>query len=226
MSDVYIIAEGQTEQRFVDMVLTPYCAVYGIYLHCTLVKKPGKPGGDVKFERTKKDIRAFLKQRSDTTVCSFVDFYGIKEWPDMEIARAKSEPSDIATAMNAAAVREMKAYCGEVQMLEKRYIPFTAVHEFETLLFSDAMILAEELGIEQELVDAVLSECGTPERINNSPQTAPSKRLEKWCKDRNTSYKKTVQGVTIAKRIGIDKMRRECPLFDQWLIKLGIPELQ
>lgn len=225
MSDVYIIAEGHTEKRFVDMVLTPYCANFEVFLHCIIVKKPGQPGGDVKFGRTKKDIRAFLKQRSDTTVCSFVDFYGIKEWPDMEIARAKSEPSDIAAVLNNAAVREMKAFCGEVQMLEKRYIPFTAVHEFETLLFSDAKILADELGIEQGLVDAVLSECGAPERINNSPQTAPSKRLEKWCQDKKPPYKKTITGITIAQKIGIDKMRRACPLFNQWLEQLGVPAL-
>lgn len=225
MPEVYIIAEGQTEQRFVEKVLAPYCSIHGVFLHCTLAGKNGQAGGDVKFERIKKDVRAFLKQRTDTKVCTFVDFYGIKEWPDLLSARAKSEPSDIAAVMNHAAVREMKAFCAADSRVEERYFPFTSVHEFETLLFSDSKTLAESLGIEKSLVDAVLAECGTPEKINNSPQTAPSKRLEKWCKVKGSTYKKTIMGVTIAEKIGIAQIRRACPLFNQWLEQLGIPPM-
>ena len=89
-----------------------------------------------------------------------------------------------------------------------------AVHEFEALLFSDSGILAEELGIQQIHVDNVLDEFGgNPERINNSPETAPSKRLETWKSD----YKKTTDGIAIAERIGLPAMRAKCPLFDAWL---------
>ena len=65
-------------------------------------------------------------------------------------------------------------------------------------------------------MDKVLAECGSPEQINNSPETAPSKRLEKW----NGQYGKTTDGIAIAAAIGIVRMREKCPLFDAWLCAL------
>ncbi|MCA1787100.1 MAG: DUF4276 family protein, partial [Desulfobacteraceae bacterium] len=54
-----------------------------------------------------------------------------------------------------------------------------------------------------------------PEAINNDPLTAPSKRLDAWSP--NGNFLKTTMGVTIAKAIGIKKIRSECPLFHKWL---------
>ncbi len=58
------------------------------------------------------------------------------------------------------------------------------------------------MSIHKLKVDEVIEECGSPEKINNSPQTAPSKRLERWAHGR---YGKTTSGIVIAKAIGIDK---------------------
>jgi hypothetical protein len=88
------------------------------------------------------------------------------------------------------------------------------VHEFEALLFSDAGTLARHLGIDESKVVTVLSECGSPEAINNNPLTAPSKRLNAWS---NGKFLKTTMGVTIANEIGIERIRNECPLFNEWL---------
>jgi hypothetical protein len=44
-------------------------------------------------------------------------------------------------------------------------------------------------------------------------QTAPSKRLEKL----NTSFKKTTTGIKIAEIVGIPRMRKSCPLFNEWV---------
>lgn len=73
------------------------------------------------------------------------------------------------------------------------------------------------MSIHKLKVDEVIEECGSPEKINNSPQTAPSKRLERWAHGR---YGKTTSGIVIARAIGIDKMRKKCPLFNSWLFKL------
>ena len=73
------------------------------------------------------------------------------------------------------------------------------------------------MSIHKLKVDEVIEECGSPEKINNSPQTAPSKRLERWAHGR---YGKTTSGIVIARAIGIDKMRKKCPLFNSWLLKL------
>ncbi|MNH40024.1 hypothetical protein D3C79_1012750 [compost metagenome] len=89
------------------------------------------------------------------------------------------------------------------------------MHELEALLFSDRAILADELGISEELVQRVLTECGEPEAINNGPTTAPSKRLDGWSP--KGEFAKTTKGIAIAERIGISQMRAQCPLFDAWL---------
>ena len=101
--------------------------------------------------------------------------------------------------------------------LEHRFFPFFIVHEFETLLFSNPGILAEGLGIKKEKIEGTLLQFnGDLERINNSRETAPSKRLEKWM----PAYKKTVNGIPIAAKIGIEQMRSSVPLFDKWLREL------
>ncbi|MEK8017552.1 MAG: DUF4276 family protein [Candidatus Parabeggiatoa sp.] len=52
---------------------------------------------------------------------------------------------------------------------------------------------------------------GNPELINNSSQTAPSKRLA------TTPYRKTTHGPNIAKEIGLDVLRQKCKGFGNWL---------
>ena len=93
-----------------------------------------------------------------------------------------------------------------------------AVHEFEALLFSDASLLVMVLGIDVSLVEETLREYGSPEAINTRPDKIPSKQIEKWL---NGRYIKTVQGIAIAAKIGIDRMRAACPNFNDWLKRLG-----
>ena len=56
----------------------------------------------------------------------------------------------------------------------------------------------------------------TPEHINDSPLTAPSKRLAQVYEGR---YGKT-EGNIVASLIGLATIRRECRHFDAWLTKL------
>lgn len=216
---VEIVVEGITENKFVKNILAPYLGTQGIYVYAPVIrtsinKRMGKiyKGGDIRFSHVKEQIGNFLKQRSDIVVASFVDFYGISEWPSLDVARANHIPNSIAHILNGSAKQEICQTYPETQP-QTRYFPFVMVHEFETLLFSDSRILAEHLHVEQAKVDEVLSECGSPENINNSPATAPSKRLEQW----DGRYGKTTAGIAIASAIGIDKMREKCPLFDAWL---------
>lgn len=216
--NVMIVGEGASEQNFVDQVLAPYLAVKGIYLRATQISKKGEKGGDVKFSRARRDVINFLKQREDLIVSTFVDYYGVKEWPGLEDVRDLYEPTPdvIAKVMNDAAMSDIRAELPNAQV-DRRYIPFTAVHEFEALLFSDAEILSRELGIDITLIRNALAECGSPERINNHPETSPSNRLIAWT---NGHYSKASCGIVIAGKIGIEKMRGQCPNFDAWLKRL------
>jgi hypothetical protein len=57
---------------------------------------------------------------------------------------------------------------------------------------------------------------GATEDINDSPHTAPSKRITHVV----PSYNKTAEGITIASDIGLQKIRQECPHFNAWLTQL------
>lgn len=56
----------------------------------------------------------------------------------------------------------------------------------------------------------------TPEEINDSSDTAPSKRLQILI----PGYQKPLMGVLAALEIGLETIRRECPLFANWIKKL------
>lgn len=217
MSDyinVLVIVEGKTEQLFVEQVLTPYLANKMIFMAATQVSKPGQKGGDVRFSRVSRDIGLHLKQRADTYVTTLVDYYGVTEWPGMDSLPAQRTPAQISAHLNVAVMNEVNNLFAE-QQSARRFIPFIALHEFEALLFSDSTILAEELSISVADVEAVVAECGEPEAINNGRETAPSKRLNRWTPE--GKFAKTTQGIAIAKRIGIPRMREQCPLFDAWI---------
>ena len=55
-----------------------------------------------------------------------------------------------------------------------------------------------------------------PEMINNSPQTAPSKRLTNAI----PQYDKVLDGNFIAMEIGLEKICEKCPLFKEWIGRL------
>lgn len=212
--NVIAIVEGKTEQFFIERILAPYIGHKKIGIRATQVSKPGQKGGDVRFSRAKRDLELHLKQRSDTYVTTFIDYYGTKEWPGLDLVSPKALPAQIAKTVNEATKTQVVSLFSE-QQAERRFIPFVAVHEFEALLFSDTGILARQLGIDESKVVTVISECGSPEAINNNPLTAPSKRLDAW--SANGKFLKTTMGVTIAKKIGIEKIRNKCPLFNEWL---------
>lgn len=213
---IQMIVEGMTEQKFANEVLADYLALHNITVCATQVSKPQQKGGDVRFERAKIDVLKFLRQRRDTIICTFVDYYGLNQWPGLESIQASMTPERIANLLTERAVSVLEKEFSDLRVRE-RYIPFIAMHEFEALLFSDTSVLAAELGIDKQQFDAVLDECGSPEHINNTRETSPSHRLLSLSYGR---FKKTYSGIRIANRIGIDKMRSMCPLFDSWIGRL------
>ncbi|MDR2849621.1 MAG: DUF4276 family protein [Verrucomicrobiota bacterium] len=211
---VVALVEGRTEEIFIQSVVSPHLAQRNIFIMPILFSKPGEKGGDVKFARAQNDIGLHLKQRQDTYLTTFFDFYGVagQDWPGYGKAVGLPTPEGKAACINAATRRKVNALFGDFRP-ERRFIPFVAVHEFEALLFSDPAVLASHLHVSQAKIEAILSDCGSPEAINQSPQTAPSKRL----KQMSGRFKKTTTGIEIVRRIGLAKIRARCPLFGQWL---------
>jgi len=94
------------------------------------------------------------------------------------------------------------------------------MHEYEALLFSDVAAF-KYADVPQAAIDAWqadLAKYGNPEEMNNSPHTAPSKRLiARWPQ---YEHAKPLYGVLIALEIGLAAMRGKCPGFNQWVTVL------
>ncbi len=220
--EIYIVVEGQTEQTFVRDVLAPEMVHGGIYLHPALIGKPGHKGGDIRFDRAKIDIDKFLKQRADTYVSTMFDYSRIDEnWPGRDTVRQKIVNGAVLSATEKAKTLE-DATLAEIGKLlpdydvERRFVPYIEMHEFEALLFSNAGILAKKIGIKAVKINNILAEYNGPEEINDDPTKTPSKRLERL----DPAYRKIAMGKTIADSIGVQEMRNQCPHFNNWLTKL------
>lgn len=212
---VVVLVEGPTESAFIQRVLAPYLYSRNVLLCPIILSKSGQKGGDVKFARASKDIVTHLKQRQDTKLTLMVDYYGIQgDWPGYHEARKeKRHERKVELMRQATSDAVAKLLPGVVA---GRFMPYFSMHEIEALYFSAPEVLAGKLGVKEAAIQAILCECGEPEKINDSTETAPSKRLAKL----NDRFKKTVTGIDIAQTIGIDRMRQACPIFHAWVSEL------
>jgi hypothetical protein len=215
-AEIVAIVEGKTEQIFIHELVSPYLTQKNIYMTPIIISKPGQKGGDVKFSRVINDIELHLKQRKDTFLTLFVDYYGIKnDWPGLKVAKKQLFPDKKAEKINTATKEHVNQLFGKYNS-DNRFIPYIAMHEFEALLFSDPYELSKQLQVSQKEIDKILKVCGDPEKINDSPSFSPSKRLQKL----SSRFKKTTTGITVAKNIGLIKIREACPVFNKWLTEI------
>jgi hypothetical protein len=150
-----------------------------------------------------------------------VDFYGLPKhgdgaWP------GRADAAGQATQRKAASVE--KALLKNVvetmgaKFNSNRFVPFVMMHEFEGLLFSDCEAFGRGIGRPnlEHSFRQVRCAFETPEDINDSPITAPSKRVE----DIVPGYEKPFLGILAILEIGLQTIRAECPHFAGWLDKL------
>lgn len=213
MKRVIIVCEGPTEQEFCVEVLGVELAKCDVYVEAPLIKH--SHGGIVPWATIKRQILKHL-QEGDVYVSMLVDYYGIKEqfgFPGWE------ESMGIWDKMERLHFLLGKMKEDIPEELRYRFIPYIQMHEFEGLLFSDVHAFLnsfEENEIKMEDLQAAADAFESPEMINNSPETAPSKRLI----DAIPDYDKIVFGNCVAMDIGLEKIRKKCPLFNEWVGKL------
>jgi hypothetical protein len=189
-----ISVEGTTEERLIKVLLEPYLSTKGIYV------TPVTINGNVSVDRVKHEVQNLAY--SFHYVSTFYDFYGFKQ----------------KAAGETKATLESKITESIKVELRSRVIPYIQMYEFEGLLFSDPEAIALILQNESlcDWAGSILAGFdNNPEKINDSIETAPSKRLEKF-----THYRKTTHGPNIARQIGLDKLRIMCKGFDEWLAML------
>ena len=217
MSRVIAVVEGQTEQGFVRDVLAPFLATKNVNMAARLVGKPGHKGGDCRYPRAKRDVLLLLRQESATVVTTMFDFYALPDsWP----GRTEAKKAPFCRKADIVETAVKKDILGELgtSFDERRFCPYIQMHEFEALLFSNPDRFAQEI----QRVDlsakfrAIREEFQTPEDINDSPETAPSKRIENLF----PRYEKPLFGVLAVVGIGLPAIRLECPHFNDWLNRL------
>ena len=216
MVRVHVLVEGQTEETFANRILRPHFLEMEIYLYPRLVGKPGHRGGIGEYPRARRDILTTLKQDTCALCTTMFDYYGMpRSWPGRETAGRKSF-AEKAVTVEQAVLADISAELGEGPDFW-RFIPYVQMHEFEALLFSDPRLLADGLGLpgDSETI-RIRSEFQSPEEIDDSPQTAPSKRIVSL----NAAYQKVADGYLISQSIGLRTMRAECPHFNEWIERL------
>ncbi len=225
MRRLLVHVEGQTEESFVNELLAPHLYQYG-YSQVSArlfgnARNRNRRGGIRSWDSAREDIARHLKADTGCIATTMVDYYalpksGVREWPGRATADALPFASKAST-VEAALLNDMAIALGASQA-SQRLIPYVMMHEFEGLLFSDCAAFAKGIGQQrmrlplQNIRDAFDS----PEHINDSPQTAPSKRVIALV----PGYSKPLHGVIAALEIGLESIRGQCGHFDGWLVRL------
>ena len=211
MKRLIIICEGQTEQEFCRNVLSNHLYKYNINIQTPLIKR--SMGGIVKWSILKKEIENYLLEK-DAIVTTLIDYYGLYQkynFPRWE------EGEKIVDKIKRIGFLEDAMKEDISDKLRYRFIPYLQLHEFEGLLFNDIQIFYDQVpksdlvGIEE--LEKTFENYSNPEMINNSRETSPSHRLERIIK----GYNKPLYGHYFAEAIGIDRIRKKSPRFNQWI---------
>lgn len=216
MKRLVVIAEGETEESFVNNILIPYFNSLGIYNCIQCFKTKHSNGGLSKYSYIKQDIINTIYE-TDVVVTTMIDFYRIpSDFPFFQHLEAN------ATHEEQVEILETKMKEDLEQTQERKFdnfIPYIQLHEFEALIFSSIKgidALFDRTEIDYRGLQTVIDTHPNPENINNGPNTAPSVRLKKLI----PGYDKVVYGVDIIKKTGIDVVISKCPRFKEWIEKL------
>lgn len=219
---VNILCEGQTEERFVKDVLKPFFKNSGIVLkHRLLVtsKKKNARGGMLSYAQAKGDLQRWAKENSTRNsethfYTTMFDFYALpNDFPGYVEANKTTDPYDKVKNLEDAFIADLGI---------GNFIPYIQLHEFEALCFCDISKLKSYYPDEASAIDKlgnVLTQYdNNPELINNSPQTAPSKRIIAAIEGyKRYYYNKPKSGADVTKNIGMKKMMSMCKHFCKWV---------
>jgi Domain of unknown function (DUF4276) len=212
MKRVLILVEGQTEEAFVGRCLSAHLEPFGVYVRTVVLTTkqvaagPNRKGGLSNWTKIERELRELLRDSSAVAVTTMFDYYAL--------------PRDVPGRLNPGGTtgaekgRRVQARIDE-SIGNTKFRSYLSVHEFEALLYSDPDLCGQHLGsmsAAAAMTRAISSGDG-PEDVNDSPDTAPSKRILTAF----PAYQKIVHGVAIVERIGLPAVRSKCPHFDAWV---------
>lgn len=224
MARLLIHVEGQTEETFVNEVLAPHLYQFGYSkVSARLLgnaRLRSRRGGVCSWVAVRNDVLNHLREDAGTLSTIMVDYYALPKsggssWPMRAESAALAFP-DKSLAVQNAIHTEICQHMGP-DFISARFVPYIMMYEFEGLLFSSPTGLANIIGHHLvEDIEKIRADFESPEHINDSPETAPSKRILKLA----PNYVKPLMGTLAVMEIGLDAIRAECGLFDSWVTQL------
>lgn len=216
MIRLYILVEGQTEEKFCKDVLGPHLNARGVWVYPIIVttrrdRQTGrKARGGGHWKHWAKDLHRLTRENPGREVrfTTLFELYGL---PD-DFPRLDSYSTEPDTAHRADLLE--KAMADSVE--DGRLIPYLQRHEFEALVLACLGPLREILDpADHAGLDVLTLSLGrmAPEDVNDGVETAPSKRL----KANIPSYGKTLHGPLVLESAGLAAVRAACPRFDAWV---------
>ncbi|MFM2060700.1 MAG: hypothetical protein RLZZ507_370 [Cyanobacteriota bacterium] len=224
MIRLYLFAEGPTEQTFADSILKPHLAKYGVFLDKIILiahaRKKGKAhrggSGYGDYQPMRDDILRFLKQEKGTNVffTTMIDLYAIHHnLPGLAASEImRQNPIKRVEFLE-------KSFADDID--DPRFIPYIQLHEYEAYLFSDPTCFEsfyDNCSDKVVILKTISDSYETPELINDSKETAPSKRIIAQFPDYERA--KSTVGSLLAESIGLEVIRDKCPHFNSWLLRL------
>lgn len=224
MKRLYIVVEGQTEERFVKDVLYPHFLAIDASVTPIVVetrrdrrtgKKIGKGGG--RWRDWRRDLRRVLLEQAgaEVRVTTMFDLYGLPD--DFPALAAHAHVHDTSARADALEA-EMSS-----DIADTRFIPYLQRHEFEALVLSglDELELLLDARPDLDGLARLRAEIAglPPEDVNDGRDTAPSKRLE----SNIPGYQKTFHGPLVTESVGLAALRASCSRFGAWIARLETP---
>jgi hypothetical protein len=160
------------------------------------------------WRQLEREISLLLRDSSLDVLTTLLDYYAFP----VEASGMATRPNGSASERVTHVERAMADHFDD-----RRLLPHLVLHEIEAWVFA----ASEQLGwLFDEGVAAKLhadvAAAGGPEDINDHPDTAPSKRLARYC----AGYVKTTDGPIAISELGIERLRQQCPHMNSWLRRL------
>ena len=225
MIRVNVVAEGQSEMHCAKGPLNQYLGGKPILdSRCVLTSRARRTnyeyrGGLLSYQKAKRDIVSWLKEDTQAYVTTMFDFFRLpSDFPEYENAMQLGNHLDAVLALESA----MKAnIISELPGLDvdRRFIPYIQLHEFEALLFTNILVLKDDYIDADDIcsIDCLYAETKDipPEEINHGADTAPSKRLLNAI-----GYQKGETIAPLIETITVEAIRDKCPHFSAWIGQL------
>ncbi|MCC8045297.1 MAG: DUF4276 family protein [Clostridiales bacterium] len=209
MKNVYIYCEGPTEESFINELLYPYFTNLDIYvcpIICTTKRTTNKKyaGGVSSYEKMRRELTMLSKSHPHEYVTTMFDYNAMPA----DTPGISNHESDVFKRID-----QIEMTINEALNLPNCRFHFM-LHEFEGILFSKPeafKIITDERTVEE--IRKIRASFPTPEHINQTYETAPSRRLERLI----PGYAKIRNGTEVARNMGIDAIIEQCPHFRKWI---------